>query len=231
MNEPSWVLPSFVILRGIHIFFGAIGILGFWGALTTRFKLKTHKIFGQIFFLSMIAIALTAFFLYFLTVIHTAIVHPEAQEQEAKIYSLFLTLLGVSSLVSCLNGWAAAELKQDFRNQKIALLNLFLAVVSVGALVTALLDKEISLGVAGLLGLNISLPFLREWKNKTDILPREIHVNYMIGGGIALHTALIAGGGSRIMPLFIQDLGWVAWLIPTVVLQPVLFWLKRGWKN
>jgi hypothetical protein len=52
----------------------------------------------------------------------------------------------------------------------------------------------------------------------------------MIGSGIALHTAFIAGGGSRFMPNFIQELGWVSWVIPTLLFQPILLGLKRKWR-
>ena len=43
------------------------------------------------------------------------------------------------------------------------------------------------------------------------------HLEGMIGGGIGIHTAFVAGGGTRFLPKFLLDLGWIAWVLPSIL--------------
>jgi hypothetical protein len=229
MND-HFILQIFNIIRYTHIFAGFLGFISFWSALFLRHKTKNHQNMGTVFLLSMSILSMTALTLSALTFCFTGIVHPEASSSEAKVFSLFLSLLGILSAVSCLNGWTAVKLKNNFINFKTILVNIALAWISISSLFIALISQQFVIAIAGILGLNVCFPYLREWLKPKSTAYQEFHLNYMIGSGIALHTAFIAGGGSRFMPNFIQELGWVSWVIPTLLFQPILLGLKRKWR-
>lgn len=225
--DEIFVSSLFKVLLNGHIAFGFLGLVSFWLAVVLRNQKSKHRMLGLVFFWSMMGLALTAFILSILTFQFTPIVHPGWNIEDAKVFSLFLSGLGFLSAIGCLNGWTAVNKKEQYFATKMFVANVSLLVFSGVLIGLAIWKQHILLVVSGTLGLNICFPYLRS--HFKGLVPdwRETHISYMMGGGIALHTAFVAGGGSRYMPEFVRQLGWFGWLLPALLFQPLIFKLVR----
>lgn len=214
--------------RAFHIFLGFWALITFWGALLIRPKGIWHRRLGTSFFIAMIGLSLSAFILSYLTFNFIEVIHPDWLEMEAKAFSLFLSGLGFASAIGCLNGWIAANRPHRVINLPTITANCILLVVSLVLFGIAAHWSQVIIALAGALGLNISLPYLKESYRRSSKSWKVIHIQYMMGAGIAVHTAFVAGGGSRFMPNYITELGWMGWLLPTLLFQPLIYFtLKR----
>ena len=60
----------------------------------------------------------------------------------------------------------------------------------------------------------ISIGFISFRHDKREI---RYHIENMIGAGIGIHTALLVGGGNKLLPSFLTNLGWYSWVLPSVI--------------
>lgn len=202
------------ILLAIHIVSGGLALLGAIGAISTKvFDLRHlwHVYSGRLFFTGMLMV--------FLTTLPMTLIKP----------NLFLFLIGIFSFYLAWSGWRKAvnrsgvPAKSDF----IAVLLMAitgLAMLSWGAwLIYSGDGNGITLTVFGAIGGVLSLQEFRQFrsgplKGKARI---RAHLVSMMAATIAALTAFLVVNIDT-------DPVWIAWLLPTAIITPLIFWMSRS---
>jgi hypothetical protein len=201
-----------------HIFFGSLAIATFWIVAVSNKGTVWHRIVGRGFVMGMYGIAFTGFAMSTFVLFDPTSIHRGIPSDESLEATMFLSYLGFASLTTARNG----VLRVRSRNQP-AQLKSFLS-LSLNTLTFALGLASLAYGVRtesplfmamSTVGLSIGGGYLLSLRKNASW--RLEHISAMVGGGIAAHTGLIAGGGARYMPDFIRSLGLVAWLMPTII--------------
>lgn len=232
------------MLKSIHAFFtiphyvlGFLALLSFWIPAVVRKGGRAHRIAGIAFVVSMLLTALTSFIMAGAVLADPTLIHPHRSARSSQIAAVFLSYLGVVSVAIVHNGWALVRLKRDTAGLRAIWrvgLNYAALAGSVGMLGYGLLGGVPLLAAMSPVGFLTARGYLGAIKHidanqKTAWLTE--HIGAMITGGIAVHTAFLAGGGTRFLPAWIGELGWWVWLVPTAIGVPLTIWTQRAYQK
>ena len=200
----------------LHILFGGLALLSVFICFASKKGGKTHRRFGKLFCLSM-AIALMA-----------ALVLSIIRE------NYFLLLVGIFSAYLVYTGWrVGASRERAFTRLDWTAMMLMLVssavMVAIGAtgLVSGKDDMSLVILVFGAIGGALSLSdYRRPQEQGVRLWPKGVD-------RIALHIIRISAASiSTITAVMVvnvnTDPAFIAWLLPTVVIVPVIFyWTRR----
>jgi uncharacterized membrane protein len=200
------LFKTFLVL---HIVTGTLGLISGTINIIGKKGGKIHQIVGQIFLYSMLAVSISAFVL--------SIIHP----------NYFLFIVGVFTLYLVSSGTRYLHLKQLYKGQKPKFIDWFLTyfMLVFGILFIAfgvyhIFHRQI-FGIVfitfGGIGLKMVMADFKNYKGKSVIVNvwMTAHIQRMIGAYIAALTAFLVVN-NQILP------GYIAWLLPTLILFPVI---------
>ena len=205
----------FTLLLVIHIAAGTIGL--FTGTMNIIRKKgdKLHKSVGRFFYFGML---INGFSGFIMSLIHI---------------NYFLLIIAVFSIYMVSTGQRSLSLKQLNKGQKPQVIDWILSIVMSffgtgfiffgGYLVFTKVYFGTVMLVFGLISILMVLQDLKNYQGKIEIKNfwLLVHIQRMIGAYIAATTAFLVVNNS-ILP------GIVAWLLPTVILVPLIFkWTRK----
>ena len=199
------------ILLIIHISAGAIALVCAALAVSSKKGKKLHIISGRTYFWSMVGI--------FLTAIPMSIISS----------NIFLFLIAIFSFYLAFAGMRFAKNRTGTATALdwIAVSVMILSGLGMWALAVIFFTNDnsqyITLLVFGFISVALGYEDYKNYKNKTAIGKMRIarHLTNMMGGTIAVTTAVL------VVNVNIEPL-WIWWLLPTVVITPVIiYWNKK----
>lgn len=206
-----------MIIKVLHIIFGAVALLAGLGAILFRKKVNYHKVFGKIYFYSMSLIFISAIYLSLIK------------------SNVFLLCVAFFSFYQCLVAFRALRLKKIHINQRPKRLDWVIEIVfcsaHIGFVAFAIYQfilGNYSIGIVsfvfGVTGLNANRGTINRLKGKVTEKNYWLiaHVSGMLGSYIGAITAFTVNNNQR---LGMPDL--LAWLGPTVVLVPFIIFEVR----
>lgn len=210
MENPESVnnllLDAFLYL---HIFAGFLALANGLVALIVEKGAWTHRMAGRIFFVSMIAVAISALIIsvtkgnYFLLAI--------------AVFSFYMNYTGYRALKN-------KEVKYKWFDWTVSISAALIAVFMILSLKMVLMVFGAFLLL--LLYQNLSTQFLSEEKMKEERKKRIIvHIRNMAGAYIATSTAFMVVNINFVKP------GWIIWLLPTALGTPIIIYYTRLWKK
>ena len=198
------------ILLPIHIAAGSVALLSAASALLTEKGKKFHVLIGKAYFWSMVIIFLTAIPMSIIT------------------GNVFLFLIAIFSFYLAFSGmrFAKNRTRVPTRVDLIAVNFMFLS--GVGMWILAIIffidnnSQFITLTVFGFLALFLGYGDFQTFKDQTAIGKERIakHLTNMMGATIAVVTAVLV-----VNPPINPE--WVWWILPTVLITPVIFWWNK----
>ena len=197
------------ILLLIHILAGTIALLCAAMAVSSEKGKKLHVLSGRTYFWCMVAIFLTAIPMSIIT------------------SNIFLFLIAFFSFYLAFAGIRFARNRKGIATTSdwIAVGLMILSGVGMWTLAAILFMNNNSMYIPLLVfgGFAIVLGYgdFKSHKNKTAIGKERIgkHLQNMIGGTIAVITAVL------VVNVTIEPV-WVWWILPTVLIVPVIFWYR-----
>ena len=195
------------ILLSIHILAGITSLLCAALAVSSTKGKKLHVLSGRTYFWGMVTI--------FLTAIPMSVISN----------NIFLFLIAVFSFYLAFAGMRFARNRKGFATI-LDWLAVYLMIFSgIGMWILAAIyflnsnPQYIVLLVFGFLAITLGYADFRSYKNNSAIEKKRIsrHLTNMMGGTIAVITAVLV-----VNPPFEPE--WVWWVLPTVLLTPVIFW-------
>ena len=194
----------------LHILSGAIALFSAALALSTEKGKKFHVLSGKSYFWAMVLI--------FLTAIPMSILKS----------NVFLFLIAIFSFYLAFSGKRFARNRKGIpaRLDLIAVNFMFLS--GAGMWILAIIffinnnSQFITLIVFGFLALFLGYGDFQTFKNQTATGKERIakHLTNMMGGTIAVVTAVLVVNPPA-------DPEWVWWILPTVLITPVIFWWNK----
>tara|TARA_X000000368_G_C22777250_1_gene599897 strand:+ start:51 stop:668 length:618 start_codon:yes stop_codon:yes gene_type:complete len=195
------------ILLPIHILAGTIALLCAALALTSEKGKKLHVLSGRTYFWCMVAIFLTAIPMSIIT------------------SNIFLFLIAIFSFYLAFAGMRFA------RNRKGVATTLdwtavgLMILSGLGMWILSAIyfsnnnSQYIVLLVFGFLAIALGYADFRSYKNKTATGKKRLsrHLTNMMGGTIAVITAVL------VVNVDLEP-AWVWWVLPTLLITPVIFW-------
>jgi uncharacterized membrane protein len=209
---------SFKLLLIIHIAFGSIGLLtGLFNIIQKKGD-KSHKIFGSVFYFSMLLAGFSSLML--------SCLHP----------NYFLFMVGFFTLYMVGSGKRYIKHKQVEKRQiekidwVISIIMLLAGLLFVGLGILSILKSNL-FGLVfvtfGSLGLLFVWQDFLNFTNKTSIKNYWLigHLQRMVGAFIASMTAFLVVNATY-LPGTIP--GFVFWLLPTIIFTPLIIkWSKK----
>lgn len=187
---------------------GTINIIGKKGG-------KIHRVVGRVFLYSMLTVGLSAFIL--------SVLHP----------NYFLFIVAVFTLYMVSSGTRYLYLKNLSKGQKPAIIDWLLTyfMLSFGVLFVLfglyhLVHKNpfgIVFIVLGIIGLRLVQADFRNFRGSSNVVNTWLtaHIQRMIGAYIAALTAFLVVNNT-VIP------GYIAWLLPTVIMLPlIVMWVRK----
>ena len=198
------------ILLSIHILTGSVALVSAALALSTEKGKKFHVLIGKAYFWSMVII--------FLTAIPMSIITGNVSLFLIAIFSFYLAFSGVR--------FAKNRTGVPTRLDLIAVNFMFLSGVGMWILaIIFFIDNDsqfITLTVFGFLALFLGYGDFQTFKDQTAIGKgrRAKQLTNMMGATIAVVTAVLV-----VNPPTNPE--WVWWILPTVLITPVIFWWNK----
>ena len=198
------------ILLSIHILAGSVALVSAALALSTEKGKKFHVLIGKAYFWSMVII--------FLTALPMSIITGNVSLFLIAIFSFYLAFSGVR--------FAKNRTGVPTRLDLIAVNFMFLSGVGMWILaIIFFIDNDsqfITLTVFGFLALFLGYGDFQTFKDQTAIGKGRIakHLTNMMGATIAVVTAVLV-----VNPPTNPE--WVWWILPTVLITPVIFWWNK----
>ena len=198
------------ILLPIHIAAGSVALLSAASALLTEKGKKFHVLIGKAYFWSMVIIFLTALPMSIIT------------------GNVFLFLIAIFSFYLAFSGMRFAKNRTGVPTLvDLIAVNLML-LSGIGMWILAIIffidndSQFITLIVFGFLALFLGYGDFQTFKNQTAIGKERIakHLTNMMGATIAVVTAVLV-----VNPPTNPE--WVWWILPTVLITPVIFWWNK----
>ena len=198
------------ILLSIHILAGSVALLSAASALLTEKGKKFHVLIGKAYFWSMVIIFLTAIPMSIIT------------------GNVFLFLVAIFSFYLAFSGMRFAKNRTGVptRVDLIAVNIMLLSGIGMWTLaIIFFIDNDsqfITLIVFGFLALFLGYGDFQTFKNQTAIGKERIakHLTNMMGGTIAVVTAVLVVNPP-------SNPEWVWWILPTVLITPIIFWWNK----
>ena len=198
------------ILLSIHILAGSVALLSAAMALSTEKGKKFHVLIGKAYFWSMVII--------FLTALHMSIITG----------NVFLFLIAIFSFYLAYSGMHFAKNRTGVPTRVDLIAVNFILLSGIGMWILAIIffidndSQFITLTVFGFLALFLGYGDFQTFKNQTAIGKERIakHLTNMMGATIAVVTAVLV-----VNPPTNSE--WVWWILPTVLITPVIFWWNK----
>jgi hypothetical protein len=217
----------------LHIVLGFLALGSFWVPLLLKKGSRGHRAVGRVFLTSMAGLGLSGLLLSGATLLDPIGHKPNQDPEVARTGAIFLGYLAVVTLVIVHNARAAlVQIPTPERWREPW--RLALQWVSVGSAI-GLVGLALWRGVPLLAAMApVGLAVAGIWRTllRDPATPRQAglraHIGSTLSGGIAVHTAFLAGGGARFLPEVVSDLGLIAWLLPTAVGVPAMILYQRS---
>ena len=198
------------ILLSIHILAGSVALLCAASALLTEKGKKFHVLIGKAYFWSMVIIFLTAIPMSIIT------------------GNVFLFLVAIFSFYLAFSGMRFAKNRTGVPTRVDLIAVNFMLLSGVGMWILAIIffidnnSQYITLIVFGFLALFLGYGDFQTFKNQTAIGKERIakHLTNMMGGTIAVVTAVLVVNPP-------SNPEWVWWILPTVLITPIIFWWNK----
>jgi len=198
------------ILLSIHILAGSVALVSAALALSSEKGKKFHILIGKAYFWSMAIIFLTALPLSTIT------------------SNVFLFLITIFSFYLAFSGMRFAKNRKGVPTRIDLIAVNFMLLSGVGMWILAIIffidndSQFITLIVFGFLALFLGYGDFQTFKNQTAIGKERIakHLTNMMGGTIAVVTAVLV-----VNPPANPE--WVWWILPTVLITPIIFWWNK----
>ena len=198
------------ILLSIHILAGSVALVSAALALSTEKGKKFHVLIGKAYFWSMVIIFLTALPMSIIT------------------GNVFLFLIAIFSFYLAFSGMRFAKNRTGVPTRVDLIAVNFMFLSGVGMWILAIIffidndSQFITLTVFGFLALFLGYGDFQTFKDQTAIGKERIakHLTNMMGGTIAVVTAVLV-----VNPPTNPE--WVWWILPTVLITPVIFWWNK----
>ena len=198
------------ILFSIHILAGLVGLVSAALALSTEKGKKFHVLIGKAYFWSMVIIFLTALPMSIIT------------------GNVFLFLIAIFSFYLAFSGMRFAKNRTGVPTRLDLIAVNFMFLSGVGMWILAIIffidnnSQFITLTVFGFLALFLGYGDFQTFKDQTAIGKERIakHLTNMMGATIAVVTAVLV-----VNPPTNPE--WVWWILPTVLITPVIFWWNK----
>ena len=198
------------ILLSIHILAGSVALVSAALALSSEKGKKFHILIGKAYFWSMAIIFLTALPLSTIT------------------SNVFLFLITIFSFYLAFSGMRFAKNRKGVPTRIDLIAVNFMLLSGVGMWILAIIffidnnSQYITLIVFGFLALFLGYGDFQTFKNQTAIGKERIakHLTNKIGGTIAVVTAVLVVNPP-------SNPEWVWWILPTVLITPIIFWWNK----
>ena len=198
------------ILLSIHILAGSVALVSAALALSSEKGKKFHILIGKAYFWSMAIIFLTALPLSTIT------------------SNVFLFLISIFSFYLAFSGMRFAKNRKGVPTRIDLIAVNFMLLSGVGMWILAIIffidnnSQYITLIVFGFLALFLGYGDFQTFKNQTAIGKERIakHLTNMMGGTIAVVTAVLVVNPP-------SNPEWVWWILPTVLITPIIFWWNK----
>ena len=198
------------ILLSIHILAGSVALLSAASALLTEKGKKFHVLIGKAYFWSMVIIFLTAIPMSIIT------------------GNVFLFLIAIFSFYLAFSGMHFAKNRTGVPTRVDLIAVNFMLLSGIGMWILAIIffidndSQFITLTVFGFLALFLGYGDFQTFKDQTAIGKGRIakHLTNMMGATIAVVTAVLV-----VNPPTNPE--WVWWILPTVLITPVIFWWNK----
>ena len=198
------------ILLSIHILAGSVALVSAALALSSEKGKKFHVLIGKAYFWSMVIIFLTALPISIIT------------------GNVFLFLIAIFSFYLAFSGMRFAKNRTGVPTREDLIAVNFMLLSGIGMWILAIIffidndSQFITLIVFGFLALFLGYGDFQTFKNQTAIGKERIakHLTNMMGGTIAVVTAVLV-----VNPPANPE--WVWWILPTVLITPVISWWNK----
>ena len=198
------------ILLSIHILAGSVALVSAALALSTEKGKKFHVLIGKAYFWSMVIIFLTALPMSIIT------------------GNVFLFLIAIFSFYLAFSGMRFAKNRTGVPTRVDLIAVNFMFLSGVGMWILAIIffidndSQFITLTVFGFLALFLGYGDFQTFKDQTAIGKERIakHLTNMMGGTIAVVTAVLVVNPP-------SNPEWVWWILPTVLITPIIFWWNK----
>ena len=198
------------ILLSIHILAGSVALVSAALALSSEKGKKFHVLIGKAYFWSMVIIFLTAIPMSIIT------------------GNVFLFLIAIFSFYLAFSGMRFAKNRTGVPTRVDLIAVNFMLLSGIGMWILAIIffiDNEsqfITLTVFGFLALFLGYGDFQTFKDQTAIGKERIakHLTNMMGATIAVVTAVLV-----VNPPTNPE--WVWWILPTVLITPLIFWWNK----
>ncbi|MFK7854667.1 MAG: hypothetical protein AB8B79_11160 [Granulosicoccus sp.] len=201
------------VLIWLHVISGSIAVIGMLGAWLSAKGKTNHRLFGKAYVFGMCAALILALIVATLTA------------------NIFLLLVGIFSAYFVYTGWRLAKARDGSRNaidRNAALLMLIVSVLMMGYGIFMLIqshDLALALIVFSVIA---ALPAWQDFK-LNDQWPKGkerivLHLNRMGGASIATTTAVFVVNVQT-------DPEFIAWLLPSVAVVPLMVYWTRRWRK
>ena len=198
------------ILLSIHILAGSVALVSAALALSTEKGKKFHVLIGKSYFWSMVIIFLTALPMSIIT------------------GNVFLFLIAIFSFYLAFSGVRFAKNRTGVPTRLDLIAVNFMFLSGVGMWILAIIffidndSRFITLTVFGFLALFLGYGDFQTFKDQIAIGKERIakHLTNMMGATIAVVTAVLV-----VNPPTNPE--WVWWILPTVLITPVIFWWNK----
>ena len=198
------------ILLPIHILSGLVALVSAALALYTEKGKKFHLLSGKTYFWAMVLIFLTAIPMSILS------------------SNIFLFLIAIFSFYLAFSGMRFAKNRAGVPTRVDLIAVNFMFLSGIGMWILAIIffidnnSQYITLIVFGFLALFLGYGDFQTFKNQTAIGKERIakHLTNMMGGTIAVVTAVLV-----VNPPANPE--WVWWILPTVLITPIIFWWNK----
>jgi hypothetical protein len=239
------MLSLYVHFTQLHIAAGTAAVMTFWltaflpkgsekdkkptSQIYSKKSHKTHVRLGWVYAVAMILLSVSGYAMSLLVLMAPSEIHPTSSAKEAYELSLFLSYLGTCSLVTVTNGIVHARFRGNpeiLDHGTMRLINGLALALGLGSLVYGIIHGPILFAGLSLVGISIGGGYFLSLRKKTHW--RAEHISSMVGAGIAVHTGLIAGGGSRFLPDWVSQLGVWAWMLPALAGSiGATYWVRK----
>jgi len=229
------MLNTYKLVLAFHIMAGLIGLLAFWTPALARKGGVTHVRAGRVFFWCTCAIAATGLLMAALLLGAPLAVHPPRRAvsaeraaiiaREIRLTAPFLFYLVLITFAPVYHGvrvLATRRAPDQLRTPFHTIVHLTTIAASAGMLVLAFSTGRVLFGALSPIGFLIGLGnfgFARK-PYPTPMTWWYEHMNSMLGGGIAFHTAFFVLGAGRLLGISMDGWGVLPWLLPTIVGVP-----------
>ena len=236
--------PIHQTLRWIHIIVGTIGLVLFWFPVLTRKGGRVHRAVGSWFIRCALIVSVTAVvsciwaWLSPATFLNRQTIDP-ATSMQLRFFFGILGILALVSLQGAQFGAAALRLRDD--PKAFSALPILSGLVGQAAFSAAMLIWcgrllassrfqspnviLVILGILALLDAGQQYGYLRAPTSKPSM---QIHIESLLGCGIAFHTAALVTIINRFTNLNLTGpLAMIPWLLPTIIGVPAIVMAVR----